>query len=74
MEVAVCWASMMEGLRKSSHAAGRVDRFKGFGSFKNEPIDTGPALADGRKSLDEKTGQLSTALFERRLERQLFED
>lgn len=50
---------MMEGLRKSTLAAGRVDRFKGFGSCKNEPIDTGPALADARKSLDEKTGRAS---------------
>lgn len=55
----VCLASMMEGLRKSTLAAGRVDCFKGFGSFKNEPTDTGPALADGRKSLDEKTGRAS---------------
>ena len=34
LEGAVCLVSMMEGLRKSTLAAGRVDRFKGFGSFK----------------------------------------
>lgn len=60
LEVAVCVAPMMECLRKSTLASGGMDCFTGFGNRKSEPIDTCTALLDGRESLDEKTGLLST--------------
>lgn len=42
---------MMKFSRKSTLCLSRVDCFKGFGSYEHEPIDTCPALLDGRKNL-----------------------